>query len=42
MWSVAHSYLTLHGPMALVAHQAPLSMGFSRVEMLEWVAIPYS
>ena len=25
-----------------VAHQAPLSMGFSRQEDLEWVAIPLS
>ena len=23
-----------------VAHQAPLSMGFSRVRILEWVAVP--
>ena len=25
-----------------VARQAPLSMGFSRQELLEWVAIPFS
>ena len=25
-----------------VAHQAPLSMGFSRPRILEWVAIPFS
>ena len=25
-----------------VAHQAPLSMGFSRQEYQEWVAIPFS
>ena len=25
-----------------VAHQAPLSMGFSRQELLKWVALPFS
>ena len=25
-----------------VAHQAPLSMGFSQARILEWIAIPFS
>ena len=44
----AQSYLTLYDPMNCIAHQAPLSMGFSRPEYwsglpaLLWVAISSS
>ena len=36
---VAKSYLTLCDPMDCVAHQAPLSMGFSRQEY--WSGLPF-
>ena len=34
------SHVRLFATLCTVAHQAPLSMGFSRI--LEWVAIPFS
>ena len=34
--------LTLCDPMNSSLHQAPPSMGFSRQEVLEWVAISFS
>ena len=37
----AQSCLTLCDPMDCSPHQAPLSMGFSRI-ILGWVAIPFS
>ena len=36
---VAQSCLTLGDPMGLVAHQVPLSMGFSRQEY--WSGLPF-
>ena len=39
---VAQSCLTLCDPMDSSLHQAPPSMGFSRQEVLEWVAISFS
>ena len=33
------SYVQLFTPLWTVAHQAPLSIGFSRQELLEWVAM---
>ena len=42
-WSeVAQLCPTLYGPMDSSLHQAPPSMGFSRQEVLEWVAISFS
>ena len=38
-WSVVSDSLR---PLWIIAHQAPLSMGFSRQEDLEWVAIYFS
>ena len=38
---VANSYVILATPWA-VACQAPLSMGFFRQKMLEWVALSFS
>ena len=40
--SVSRSVLSDSAPPWTVAHQAPLSMEFSRQELLEWVAIPFS
>ena len=39
---VAQSCPTLCNPMDSSLHQAPPSMGFSRQEVLEWVAISFS
>ena len=39
---VAQVCLTLCDPMNSSLHQAPPSMGFSRQEVLEWVAISFS
>ena len=39
MCSAAWSCLTLCGPMDYVAHQAPLSLGFSRQEY--WSGLPF-
>jgi len=39
---VAESCPTLCDPMDSSLHQAPPSMGFSRQEVLEWVAISFS
>ena len=36
------SHVLLFGTLWTVALQAPLSMGFSRLEILEWVAISFS
>ena len=36
------SHVQLFAASWTVAHQAPLSMGFSRHELLEWVAISFS
>ena len=36
------SHVWLFVTLCTVAHQAPLSMGFSRPRILEWVAIPSS
>ena len=33
------SYVQLFTPLWTVAHQAPLSIGFSRQKLLEWVAM---
>ena len=43
--SVCVCYKSIHrlcATLGTVAHQATLSMGFSRQELLEWVAIPSS
>ena len=39
---VAQSCPTLCDPMDSSLHQAPPSMGFSRQEVLDWVAISFS
>ena len=39
---VAQSCPTLCNPMDSSLHQAPLSMGFSRQEYQEWIAISFS
>ena len=36
------SYVQLFVTVWTVAHQASLSLEFSRQELLEWVAIPFS
>ena len=36
------SHVWLFATLWTIAHQAPLSMEFSRQELLEWVAIPFS
>ena len=36
------SHVQLCGILWTVAHQAPLSMGFSQARILEWVAVPSS
>ena len=36
------SYVRLFATPWTVAHQAPLSLGFSKARILEWVAMPSS
>ena len=39
---VAKSCLTLLWPPWTIAHEAPLSMGFSQARILQWVVTPFS
>ena len=41
-WSESCSFVSDSATPWNVAHQSPLSMGFSRPRILEWVAIPFS
>ena len=41
VWTVFFTYL-FFPPAMSIARQAPLSMGFSRPRMLQWVAMPFS
>ena len=42
VWMLSHSVMSDSATLWTVAHQAPLSMGFPQVRILEWVAMPSS